>query len=170
MERRGIERDRKTSFRIQCRGGSTPTGRMTTKPSNISSRRCEALMYSRLQNGVRFPNLSTAAVGGGEMLLPSDVQGSYAVILFYRGDGAHIAVPSSPRSHARGNRSRQSASRSSHCRSTMKRPPTRSSPGSGSTSRSDSARRPMRWPPRPAPTSLTVSAICEVSFAPFTPC
>jgi peroxiredoxin len=43
------------------------------------------LLHSRLQNGVRFPNLSTAAVGGGEMLLPSDVEGSYAVILFYRG-------------------------------------------------------------------------------------
>jgi peroxiredoxin len=42
-------------------------------------------MHSRLQNGDRFPQLSIPTVGGGEMLLPRDVEGSYSVILFYRG-------------------------------------------------------------------------------------
>ena len=42
-------------------------------------------MYPRLQNGDRFPDLSVPVVGGGEMLLPRDVAGSYSVILFFRG-------------------------------------------------------------------------------------
>ena len=40
---------------------------------------------TRLQNSDRFPNLSISAVGGGEIVLPRDVEGAYAVILFYRG-------------------------------------------------------------------------------------
>jgi peroxiredoxin len=42
-------------------------------------------MHSRLQNGDRFPPVSIRTVGGGEMLLPRDVEGAYSVILFYRG-------------------------------------------------------------------------------------
>lgn len=42
-------------------------------------------MPTRLQNGNRFPDLSIPTVGGGQMALPRDLQGSYAVILFYRG-------------------------------------------------------------------------------------
>ena len=42
-------------------------------------------MHSRLQNGDRFPDLSISTVGGGETLLPRDLEGSYSVILFYRG-------------------------------------------------------------------------------------
>ena len=43
------------------------------------------VMNARLQNGDRFPDLSIPTVGGGQMVLPRDVEGSYAVILFYRG-------------------------------------------------------------------------------------
>ena len=43
------------------------------------------MMHTRLQNGDRFPDLSIRTVGGGEMVLPRDVEGSYSVILFYRG-------------------------------------------------------------------------------------
>jgi len=42
-------------------------------------------MHSKLQNGDRFPDLAIQTVGGGELILPRDVEGSYAVILFYRG-------------------------------------------------------------------------------------
>ena len=42
-------------------------------------------MHSKLRNGERFPALSIPLVGGGEMVLPRDVEGSYSVILFYRG-------------------------------------------------------------------------------------
>ena len=42
-------------------------------------------MHTRLQNGDRFPDLSIRTVGGGEIALPRDVDGSYSVILFYRG-------------------------------------------------------------------------------------
>lgn len=42
-------------------------------------------MHTRLQNGDRFPDLSIRTVGGGEMVLPRDVEGSYSVILFFRG-------------------------------------------------------------------------------------
>jgi peroxiredoxin len=41
--------------------------------------------HTRLQNGDRFPDLSIRAVGGGEIVLPRDVEGFYSVILFYRG-------------------------------------------------------------------------------------
>ena len=40
---------------------------------------------TRLQNGDRFPDLSIKTVGGGQMVLPRDVEGFYSVILFYRG-------------------------------------------------------------------------------------
>lgn len=42
-------------------------------------------MHCRLQNGDRFPAVSIHTVGSGEILLPREVEGSYAVILFYRG-------------------------------------------------------------------------------------
>jgi len=42
-------------------------------------------MLSRLQNGDIFPDLAINVVGGGTIALPSDLAGSYAVILFYRG-------------------------------------------------------------------------------------
>jgi peroxiredoxin len=43
------------------------------------------MMRTRLQNGDRFPDLSIRTIGGGEMVLPRDVEGFYSVILFYRG-------------------------------------------------------------------------------------
>jgi peroxiredoxin len=42
-------------------------------------------MVSRLQNGDVFPDLAIDVVGGGTIVLPRDLAGSYAVILFYRG-------------------------------------------------------------------------------------
>ena len=42
-------------------------------------------MNIRLHNGDRFPDLSISTVGGGQLVLPRDVEGCYAVILFYRG-------------------------------------------------------------------------------------
>jgi peroxiredoxin len=42
-------------------------------------------MVSRLQNGDVFPDLAIDLVDGGTMVLPRDLAGSYAVILFYRG-------------------------------------------------------------------------------------
>lgn len=39
----------------------------------------------RLQNGQPFPRLEVPAVGGGTLALPSDLAGSYGVILVYRG-------------------------------------------------------------------------------------
>ncbi|TAN26849.1 MAG: redoxin domain-containing protein [Actinomycetota bacterium] len=38
-----------------------------------------------LRNGTRFPRLVMAKVGGGELHLPDDLQGSYGVVLAYRG-------------------------------------------------------------------------------------
>ncbi len=38
-----------------------------------------------LGNGDTFPSLRVAAVGGGTISLPSDLAGSYGVVLFYRG-------------------------------------------------------------------------------------
>jgi peroxiredoxin len=43
------------------------------------------MVHSRLQNGDVFPNLTIDVVGGGAIALPSDLGGSYAVVLFYRG-------------------------------------------------------------------------------------
>jgi len=43
------------------------------------------VMITRLHNGERFPDLSIATVGGGQMRLPRDVEGFDSVILFYRG-------------------------------------------------------------------------------------
>ena len=42
-------------------------------------------MDCRLQNGDRFPDLLIQTVSDGERVLPGDVEGAYAVILFYRG-------------------------------------------------------------------------------------
>lgn len=38
-----------------------------------------------LQNGDDFPHLSFLCVGGGAIRLPTDLAGSFAVVLFYRG-------------------------------------------------------------------------------------
>src|SRR5579864_5540125 len=40
---------------------------------------------SRLRNGQPFPPLEVPAVGGGTILLPDDLAGSYGVVLIYRG-------------------------------------------------------------------------------------
>jgi peroxiredoxin len=40
---------------------------------------------SRLQNGRLFPSLEMAAVGGGAIRIPQSLQGSYGVVLIYRG-------------------------------------------------------------------------------------
>lgn len=42
-------------------------------------------MSSRLQNGDLFPDLAIDVVGGGTVVIPRDLTGSYAVVLFYRG-------------------------------------------------------------------------------------
>ena len=42
-------------------------------------------MLSRLQNGDVFPRLAIDVVGSRTIMLPGDLAGSYAVILFYRG-------------------------------------------------------------------------------------
>ena len=42
-------------------------------------------MTQHLQNGQLFPELEIPAVGGGILNLPSDLAGSYGVILIYRG-------------------------------------------------------------------------------------
>lgn len=39
----------------------------------------------RLHNGDRFPHLAIKRVGGGCLSLPDDLQGSYGVVLVYRG-------------------------------------------------------------------------------------
>jgi peroxiredoxin len=40
---------------------------------------------SRLLNGQPFPSLEVPAVGGGTILLPDDLTGSYGVVIIYRG-------------------------------------------------------------------------------------
>jgi peroxiredoxin len=40
---------------------------------------------TRLQNGDLFPSLKVAAVGGGEIHIPEILQGSFGVVLIYRG-------------------------------------------------------------------------------------
>ena len=42
-------------------------------------------MAEKLGIGTEFPKISLRLVGGGEMMLPDDLQTSYAVVLFYRG-------------------------------------------------------------------------------------
>jgi peroxiredoxin len=42
-------------------------------------------MPQHLQNGQPFPKLEVPPVGGGSLNLPSDLAGSYGVILIYRG-------------------------------------------------------------------------------------
>lgn len=39
----------------------------------------------RLHNGQVFPELDLALVGGGRLSLPGDLEGSFAVVLIYRG-------------------------------------------------------------------------------------
>jgi peroxiredoxin len=39
----------------------------------------------RLRNGERFPTITASRVGGGEMTIPQDLVGRWAVLLFYRG-------------------------------------------------------------------------------------
>ncbi len=40
----------------------------------------------RLKNDQQFPTITALKVGGGEMTIPADLAGSWAVVLFYRGD------------------------------------------------------------------------------------
>lgn len=40
---------------------------------------------TRLENGDVFPTVSAAAADGSEMTLPDDLEGSWALIVFYRG-------------------------------------------------------------------------------------
>lgn len=40
---------------------------------------------TRLQNGQVFPTFDVAAIGGGAISLPQSLQGSYGVVLIYRG-------------------------------------------------------------------------------------
>lgn len=40
---------------------------------------------SRLENGQLFPSLEIAAVGGGTIRIPQALEGSYGVVLIYRG-------------------------------------------------------------------------------------
>ena len=40
---------------------------------------------TRLQNGQTFPAFDVPAVGGGTISIPQSLQGSYSVVLFYRG-------------------------------------------------------------------------------------
>jgi peroxiredoxin len=39
----------------------------------------------RLSNGEHFPTITASRVGGGEMTIPKDLAGRWAVVLFYRG-------------------------------------------------------------------------------------
>jgi AhpC/TSA family len=39
----------------------------------------------RLRNGDRFPTITASRVGGGEMTIPQDLEGRWAVLLFCRG-------------------------------------------------------------------------------------
>lgn len=45
----------------------------------------KVLAVSRLHNGQQFPALSVPAVGGGSVSLPTDLAGSYGIVLIYRG-------------------------------------------------------------------------------------
>ena len=38
-----------------------------------------------LRNGEHFPTITASLVGGGEMTIPQDLEGQWAVVLFYRG-------------------------------------------------------------------------------------
>ncbi len=40
---------------------------------------------NRLENGEVFPTVTASAVDGGEMTLPDDLEGSWALVVFYRG-------------------------------------------------------------------------------------
>ncbi len=42
-------------------------------------------MAEKLGGGDAFPNISLPLVGGGEINLPSDLDTTYSLILFYRG-------------------------------------------------------------------------------------
>ncbi len=39
----------------------------------------------RLNNGEHFPTITASRVGGGEVTIPQDLAGRWAVLLFYRG-------------------------------------------------------------------------------------
>ncbi len=39
----------------------------------------------RLRNGERFPTITASRVGGSEMTIPHELEGRWAVLLFYRG-------------------------------------------------------------------------------------
>lgn len=40
----------------------------------------------RLQNNQQFPIIVAKKAGGGQMTIPSDLAGSWSVVLFYRGE------------------------------------------------------------------------------------
>ncbi|MFW6088331.1 MAG: hypothetical protein ACODAB_01175 [Gemmatimonadota bacterium] len=40
---------------------------------------------NRLDDGDRLPSLTAPVVGDGEITLPDDVEGSWSLIVFYRG-------------------------------------------------------------------------------------
>ena len=39
----------------------------------------------QIRNGEHFPTITASRVGGGEMTIPEDLEGRWAVLLFYRG-------------------------------------------------------------------------------------
>ncbi len=39
----------------------------------------------RLKNNQLFPTLVVPTVGGGKMMIPADLAGSWGVLIFYRG-------------------------------------------------------------------------------------
>lgn len=47
---------------------------------------------TRLDNGDRFPGLTLATVGGGPLVLPDALEGSYGVVLVYRGSWCPYCV------------------------------------------------------------------------------
>lgn len=40
---------------------------------------------TRLETGEVFPTVSASAADGGKMTLPDDLEGSWALVVFYRG-------------------------------------------------------------------------------------
>ena len=40
----------------------------------------------RLKNNQQFPTITATRVGDGQMTIPTDLAGSWSVVLFYRGE------------------------------------------------------------------------------------
>jgi len=47
---------------------------------------------TRLDNGATFPSIKLSTVGGGSLVLPDDLAGSYGVVLVYRGSWCSYCV------------------------------------------------------------------------------